>query len=229
MTTDPTELAHAIATQLSETSDDAFEQIERAVQVGGPDLIQDVLKEALDIESKTGLFLPDGRRRTVGGVFFQQLRQRVSPDDWRRIRRPPATHPVVPTTPLKWEDRTEAVDEAQTRKGSVIPPRVRLTGRPRDVKSRDEFVIVTMTDDPQPAVLPRGVPRPPSLSTTYRVCILAEQWRRLDYALRNNPQDTLIVEGYVFPNDKMGTVIVLAKNAMTKLTNRGRFKDRGKF
>lgn len=229
MTSELTSLASTISNQLSETTDEAYEQIERALEVGGVDLIQDVLKEALDIESKDGLLLPDGRRRTAGGVFFHQLRQRVSPEDWRRIRRPPSTQPVVPTTPLKWEDRAEAAQEAQTRKGSVIPPRVRLTGRPIDVKSRDEFVIVTMADDPQPIVLPRGVPHPESLATTYRVCILAEQWRRLDYALRNNPQDKLVIEGYVFPNDKMGTVIVLAKNAMTKLTNRGRFKERGKF
>lgn len=229
MTSDLTTLASTISSQLSETSDEAYEQIERALQVGGVDLIQDVLQEALDIESKDGLLLPDGRRRTAGGVFFHQLRQRVSPEDWRRIRRPPSTQPVVPTIPLKWEERAEAVQEAQTRKGSVIPPRVRLTGRPQDVKSRDEFVIVTMADDPQPIVLPRGVPHPESLATTYRICILAEQWRRLDYALRNNPLDKLVIEGYVFPNDKMGTVIVLAKNAMTKLTNRGRFKERGKF
>jgi hypothetical protein len=229
MTIENSSLVQSISTQLSETDPDAIQQIARAIRISGPELVQSTVKTALEIEAQGGLTLESGKRRTPGGVFFYQLRQQVSKDDWQLIHKDRLSMPVEPSTPLAWDDRAEAVQEALTKRGSVIPPRVRLSGRPKEVKSRDDFVIVTMTDDTEPAALPKGLPRPPSLSTTYRVCILTDQWRRLEIALRN-PQDILIVDGYVFPNDKMGTLIILAKSATTKLSGRShKYSQKAKF
>lgn len=217
------ETAERIAEQLGENGAGPREQIRRAFEVAGPDVVQAALDEAQSIEAGGGLFLKDGsRRRTPGGVFFYILRQRVDREQWLRIQ-PEApkssTPPPPPPGPLNWEERADLVQAALARPGTAGFARLTVIGRPQEVKPRDGFVIVSLEGGERLPPLPHGIPKVTSLRTTCKVAIVDHQWRPLAAAL-NNPDDVLIAEGFAFLNAKTGSVIVLAQRAMTKFAQR---------
>jgi hypothetical protein len=224
---DPQELIEAaerVAEQLGETGTGPREQIRRAFEVVGPEAVQAALEEAQRIEAAGGLMLKDGsRRRTPGGVFFYVLRQRVSREEWHRIQpeapKAPAPPQPPPPQPLAWEERAELVQAALARPGTAGFARLTVVGRPQEVKPREGFVVVSLEGGERVPPLPHGLPKVPSLRTTYKVAIADHQWRALAPAL-NNPEDVLIAEGFAFLNVKTGSVIVLAQRAMTKLAQR---------
>jgi len=67
-------LARAVAAVLDESMPPAIRTITRAVDRLGPERARAVLGQALTVEAQGGLTLPDGRRRTLGGVFFYLVR-----------------------------------------------------------------------------------------------------------------------------------------------------------
>jgi hypothetical protein len=218
-----TETAERIAEQLGENGVGPREQIRRALEVAGPDVVQAALAEAQQIEASGGLMLKDSsRRRTPGGVFFYVLRQRVDREQWLRIQ-PEApkstTPPPPPPGPLAWDERADLVKEVLAQPGSAGFARLTVIGRPQEVKPREGFVIISLEGGERLPPLPHGLPKVPALRTTYKVAIVDHQWRALASAL-NNPEDVLIAEGFAFLNAKTGSVIVLAQRAMTKFTQR---------
>jgi len=76
-------LARAIATVLGETLPPPLRTITRIVDRLGSAGARALLGQALTVEAQGGLTLPDGRRRTPGGVFFFLVRQSpdVTPDE----------------------------------------------------------------------------------------------------------------------------------------------------
>lgn len=217
------EAAERIAEQLGENGAGPREQIRRAFEVVGPDVVQAALEEAQRIEAAGGLMLKDGsRRRTPGGVFFYVLRQRVDREQWLRIQPEApksATPPPPPPGPLDWEERAELVKAALARPGTAGFSRLTVIGRPQEVKPREGFVIVSLEGGERLPPLPHGLPKVTNLRTTYKVAIADHQWRAVAPAL-NNPEDVLIAEGFAFLNAKTGSVIVLAQRAMTKFAQR---------
>lgn len=80
----------ALAAQLGETEPEPTAQLKRACRILGPERMQELLIQTLQIERTGGIMLPDGsRRRTPGGDFFQVLRQNVGRKDFYRVVRPP--------------------------------------------------------------------------------------------------------------------------------------------
>ncbi len=67
-------LARGIAAVLGKTMPPPIRTITRVVDRLGPDRARAFLGQALTIEAQGGLTLPDGRRRTPGGVFFHLVR-----------------------------------------------------------------------------------------------------------------------------------------------------------
>ncbi len=67
-------LARAVAVVLDETMPPPIRTITRVVDCLGPDRARAVLGQALTVEAQGGLTLPDGHRRTAGGVFFHLVR-----------------------------------------------------------------------------------------------------------------------------------------------------------
>ena len=57
----------------------------RIVQTLGPERTLALLAQAEAVEARGGLTLPDGRRRTPGGVFFRLAREQATPDERARI------------------------------------------------------------------------------------------------------------------------------------------------
>ena len=62
---------YKIIKALKENNKKAHGQIYRLVECCGPQVAEELLKDALELEQQGGLMTLDGkRRRTIGGVFF---------------------------------------------------------------------------------------------------------------------------------------------------------------
>jgi hypothetical protein len=211
-------LAQTIATQLGESEAQPVDQIRRALKHCGPELVQATVQDAVAVEAAGGLTLADSsRRRTLGGVFFFLLRQKVPPEVWWRIHPAPTAQNGAQRESMAWSDRAEAVRATLAEPGQAASVKLTVIGRPTEVKRREGFVIATIEDTKKKlSTLPRGLPTPADTQTTFKVCIADKQWRKLEASLKK-PDDLLIAEGYPFVNEKAGSVTLLAQTATTRL------------
>ena len=68
-------IAEELADELGETEELPRRQLRRVVQTLGAERARAILAEALAVEARGGLLVPDGsRRRTPGGIFFHLVR-----------------------------------------------------------------------------------------------------------------------------------------------------------
>ncbi len=145
-------LAAAIARQLGETAAGPRWQIRRVVDALGEVRARALLAEALAVEGRGGLMLPDGsRRRTPGGVFFHLVRAQASPEEAQRIwpwhgRRGGAPRGVgktaaPPAPPFTWDDYPAAVAELRRGLGEATSVKITVIGRPANILERGEVTI----------------------------------------------------------------------------------------
>jgi hypothetical protein len=209
-----------VATQLSETNPVALQQIQRALQVCGAEIVKTVLQETLDIEARGGMTLPDSdRRRTVGGVFFLLLRQRTDPEVWRQIRSSEAQLHAAPVLSLEWSERASVVQEALAVKGEIARVSITLQGRPTQIERQTDYVIATLITVENLPPLPKGVPTPPNATTTFKVCVPQREWSRVERALQS-PQGQLRAMGYAIPNLKRQQIILFATKTVSPKSKR---------
>ena len=210
-----------IAQQLGETQPWPINQIRRIVQRLGPEAAFAFLHEAHQIEAQGGLMLPDGsRRRTLGGVFFFLVRERVSPEDRAAIFPPWSKRPAVragnPPSPA-------AAPPAPVPQPATLPNlsgelrtvKITLLGRPGPITTSPTGTITTTMQSSSVPALPKGVPAPPRTPTPYTVYIAPKQWAKVATALRN-PEDVLIVEGFPAADPARAGITVYATNVTTK-------------
>ena len=183
--------ASQIAALLNETAPDPRRQIRRIVAKLGPARAQALAQEALRIEAAGGQFIPDGsRRRTVGGIFFQLVKQQTG---GRRTRsRRQRTMKRLPL--LTWATRMTVVRDILAQKGNISDVKITLVGRPGAVAVRPNCVLIAMANTRGPS-LPKGLPEIPTTPTTYTVYIAHKHWRGMEEALAN-PNDALVIEGW---------------------------------
>jgi len=107
-------LARAVAVVLDETMPPPIRTTTRAVDRLGPERARAVLGQALTVEAQGGLTLPDGHRRTPGGVFFYLVRtsDAISREDKDDIFPPQFGR----------NGRTKAAGSAATQATQVTPP-----------------------------------------------------------------------------------------------------------
>ena len=74
-----------IAAELGETEAQPLTHIARIVRTLGEERALALLARAETVEAQGGLRLPDGRRRTKGGVFFRLAREETSPQERAQI------------------------------------------------------------------------------------------------------------------------------------------------
>jgi hypothetical protein len=203
-----------LAAQLGETEPDGLAHLKRVYRVLGPERTQEVLDRTLQIERDGGLMLPDGsRRRTPGGVFFTLVRESVGHQEFYRVFRPhgrgagaqrgPAastqgaqgeqTAPAEP--PFTWEELPAIVDEVMREAGKVMTAKMTLIGTVGKVVERGELVFVAMVGEKTPTAFPKGVPAP-TRGGKYLALIGRKQWGRVAEALKADPSDRVVVEGY---------------------------------
>src|SRR5918998_3519024 len=211
-------LVAAIAAQLGETASVPVRQIGRALATLGEERVRAVVAEALAVEARGGLLLPDGsRRRTVGGVFFHLVRRGVTRDERRaifpHIAGGPRRQPATTEAPFTWEDYPAALAQLG-RPGEATTVKITVIGRPTSVAERGPVVLVGLRSVKAPS-LPKGMPAPAG-STGYMLLIARKQWDKVAASLRQ-PDDVLIVEGYPTLHPQFQGITVLATQATTKL------------
>jgi hypothetical protein len=79
------ETAFYIAGHLGETEKQAMTHIHRVTKILGPDQALAYLKKAKEVEAAGGMMLPDGKRRTLGGVYFQLIKKECEKTQVERI------------------------------------------------------------------------------------------------------------------------------------------------
>jgi len=204
-------LARAVAVVLGETLPPPIRIITRIVDRLGPARARALLGQALTVEAQGGLTLPDGARRTPGGVFFYLVRtdEAVSREDKASIfprhgGRPvqaggtgaSAPFPPPPPPPTTWtDDDYRAINQhLHDEIGRALTVTITVIGRPSKVLDRGQTIVLSLRQDTAPA-LPKGLPAP-ATGTRYALLIAAKQWAKIAEALDADPEDALIAEGY---------------------------------
>jgi len=223
-------LARAVAVVLDETMPPPIRTITRAVDRLGPERARAVLGQALTVEAAGGLTLPDGRRRTPGGVFFHLVRTsgEISWEDKTYIFPPQSGHPKraagsgTPATPapptpapVVWTDETFRALARQLQQdnvGRATTVKITVIGRPGVAVEQGQAVAVTLASEKVP-----GRPEPPA-STRYTVFVARKQWAKVAEALATDPEDAAIIEGYAALDPRVDGIAVYATSATTKHT-----------
>ncbi len=91
---------------------------------------------------------------------------------------------------------------------------VTIIGRPTQVVERQGVVVVALRSTKAPT-LPKGLPPLPNVPTTYMIFIQQKQWNKVRDAMEQ-PDDTLIVEGYPVHEPRFAGITVYATQVTTK-------------
>ncbi len=226
-------LARAVAAVLDESMPPAIRTITRAVDRLGPARARAVLGQALTVEAQGGLTLPDGRRRTLGGIFFYLVRtsDAISREDkdyifpvagGRPTRAGGSGTSAAPASaapaPVVWTDETfrALARQLQQDPGRATTVKITVIGRPGAIVEQGQAVAVALVSEKVPD-LPKGLPEPPA-GTRYTVFVARKQWAKVAEALAADPEDAAIIEGDVALDARVEGIAVYATSATTKRT-----------
>jgi len=224
-------LARGIAAVLGETLPPPIRLITRIVDRLGPARARALLGQALTVEAQGGFVLPDGTRRTPGGVFFHLVRAdaTLSPDERAYIfprqggglpqARGGASTPPPAPPPTAWTDdtyRALAQQLQQDNEGRATTVKIIVIGRPGTAVEQGQAVVVALTSEKVPD-LPKGLPAPPA-GTRYTVFVARKPWAKVVEALAADPEDAAIIEGYAALDPRVEGIAVYATSATTKRT-----------
>jgi hypothetical protein len=95
-----------------------------------------------------------------------------------------------------------------------VTPKTTLMGVPKAVVDRGRYFVMSLEYGGAPS-LPRGLPSPPPGVIAYTVFITAKQWRPVAAALASDPGDQMVVEGFVYYDEALETLALLAQSATT--------------
>ncbi len=236
-----TSTAAQIAAQLGETVGGPRATIWRIVRTIGPERAHAFVAQAQEVEANGGLLVPDGsRRRTLGGVFFYLVRTQISDAEavainvlWRSAAQrrqlgvgakpprrttdttaPPAPPPPPTLPPFVWDAAQPIIAELSANVGAASTVKVTVIGRPTQVVERQSVVVVALRSTKAPT-LPKGLPPLPATPTNYMIFVQQKQWNKVQAAMQQ-PDDTLIVEGYPVYEPRFAGITVYVTQVTTK-------------
>jgi len=172
-------LVRAFAVVLGETMPPPIRLITRAVDRLGPERARALLGQALTVEAQGGLTLPDGHRRTPGGVFFYLVRasdeiSREDKDDifpcqsGRPMRAGGNGTPASATpAPAVWTDATfrALAPQLQHDTGRATTVKITVIGRPAAAVEHGQ-ASPSRSRARRRRTCPRGCPRRPLARAT---------------------------------------------------------------
>ncbi|MBZ0303604.1 MAG: hypothetical protein K8J31_27945, partial [Anaerolineae bacterium] len=226
-------VAAEIADHLGEKQHGPRKLVREVVERCGIGFARDVLKDTEEVMALGGMLTASADRlRTKGGVFFYLARGRMT-DDVRHAIFPPRTvrnrrkneSPAFSEPDFDWAERLRIVRSLLREQGEVSTVKITLIGHPGKIEIRKDLVITTMSHSAGAPTFPRGVPRPPETPTVYTVYIAAKQWKRVESALKENPDDALIVEGMCALDPELQAVAVYTIKATTKFLEAAKRQD----
>ena len=98
--------------------------------------------------------------------------------------------------------------------------KVTVIGRPKQVKRMDTCVLVVLAPK-APGTLPKGLPPVPDApNATLAIFIATKQWTKAEAALKEDPNDELIIEGFPANDPKNQITAVWAQSCTTKMIQR---------
>jgi hypothetical protein len=215
MSTDANVLASRIASTLGEHEVGALITIKNIVVTLGEARALELLKQA---QAEAGQMMTDdgARLRTPGGVFFKLAKGSVTKREFWKIfayRDGAAVSQTAP--PPTWAECEALARDVLAKRGEATTVKITLTGRPLRIIEKQDVVLTSFESRKIPT-LPKGLPAPPAEPTTYVAYIARKQWNKVKEAI-NNPQDSLIIEGYPVMDPRLKAVAVLVTNVTTKL------------
>jgi hypothetical protein len=226
-------LAQEIAETLGEKGKLVLKQIDVIIEKFGVDSAVAMLRETLDIEANGGMMISEGtRRRTLGGIFFHLARERADPTERYQLsqsyilKNMRQTGEWTPDVPRRYKLRIKGYLELVKNPGEVKGVKIILTGRPGRLQTYKDLIVTTMQGTGIPNQFPKGVPQPPSTPTNYVIYISAKQWKKVAEAMQN-PEDSLIIEGYCNLDPDTKAIAVYATALTTRLI-RGALKEKQK-
>lgn len=226
------EAVERIMSELGEKLPNVHHQIRQIMEFRGLEWTQALLEETLKIEADGGMMTAnEKRRRTPGGVFLYIARQRMTQPERKRIfnnreakrrskkknkkKKKPSSPGIQidPNLPLfNWTERIEVI--APLAQGVAPTMKSSLVGRPGDIATFQDVVVLTMENNPHKYTVPKGVPQPPDVSVPYTVYIAHKQWAKVAEAIKN-PEDRLIIEGFCGWDQEMKRMAMYAQNVTT--------------
>ena len=232
----PDERIRAIARGLREPKIGLLQKLADAI---GIDKIEELYQRTLEIEAAGGMTTANGkRRRTPGGVLFHLTREILTPRERRKIFRekkpnPPGSQPAPKVKQPKPESDAPQPPTAEQVAGllkaaSAIPPekkgiavvKVTVIGRPKQVKRLDTCVLLVLAPK-APGTLPKGLPPVPEApNATLAIFVATKQWTKAEAALKEDPNDELIIEGFPANDPKNQITAVWAQSCTTKMIQR---------
>ena len=202
----------------------------------GMEKMEDLYRRALEIEAAGGMPTSDGeRQRTAGGILFHLTREFMTPSERRKVFRvgsprsgqrptppkqikepkPAPTAPQPPTLEQVIGLMRAAANIPANQKGRAVV-KTTVIGRPKQIKKMDACTLVVMGMKPVPA-LPKGLPPMPDTDgATLVVFIAAKQWSKVESALKADPTDELIVEGFPANDPARNLMGIWAQSCTTK-------------
>ena len=215
-----------IAAGLNEPNIDLLNRVTAALGIAE---MQALYQRTLEVEAAGGILTVRGnRRRTPGGVFFFLARQGLSPEQEQAIFGDLTANPMQPKAKAQPKARPEPPTAEQVRgllataikvpaaqKGAAVM-KATVIGRPKQIKKLESCVMVVLGLK-RPPVMPPGLPPIPDTSNaTIAVFIAEKQWPRVEQALRADPKDEIIAEGYPINDAKHQLTGFWAQSCTTK-------------
>lgn len=232
----PTERVREIARTLHEPKIGLLQKLADHI---GMEKLEELFQRTLEIEAAGGMFTSNGkRRRTPGGVLFQLTRELMTPRERRKTFREkrlapeggavpapkktpkPAPEAQRPPSPEQVALLIKAAAAISPEKKGAAIVKITVIGRPKQVKRLDTCVLVVLAPK-APNTLPKGLPPVPDTTTaTVAVFIATKQWAKVETALKQDPTDEIIVEGFPANDPKNQITAVWAQSCTTKLIQR---------
>jgi hypothetical protein len=219
--------AREVAKRLGEQVDKPLRQLELLIEHAGREFVDEQVAEALKIEENGGLLTEDkSRRRTTGGVFFYTAKAKLAPEVRGLIF--PGFGQKQRGKVVEWEQRLDYVkpllDEGEH--GEMRYINIILNGRPGKVVIEDNSVITTIAHTHNNTPFPRGVPRPPDITTLYTVYMTNTHWEAVQESLEQYKNDRLIVEGSaVFDKDTESVAVFAMRVTSHRMEKMARQED----
>lgn len=214
----------------------------------GMEAVEAVYQRTLEIEAAGGMMTKENdRRRTSGGVFFLLAREQMSARQRRKVfglppnplntRKQPQqsaanAQPTPPKSPPPQKASAPTLEQAaqllratlsiDPQKRGLAVMKTTVIGRPKQIKKLDTCTLLVLGQK-APPVMPKGLPPMPDTSkATIAVFVANKQWEKVEAALKADPQDEAIIEGYPVNDPKNQLTGVWAQSCTSKNLQRAK-------